>query len=382
MPMPKHIVIIAGEESGDHHAADLVKELQTHDSTIKFSGMGGKHMEEAGVNVIANLAKFGMIGITAVIKHAFVIKKTFQIIKQHLKNTKPDLLILVDCPGFNIPIAKYAKHVLGLRIIYYISPQIWAWKANRIHTLKACVDHMVVIFPFEKAIYQQAGIPVSFVGHPLVQRVQPSKDIAKIKESFNLPLNKKLIALLPGSRRSEIEKHLPIMVKTAEKLAASYDDLHYVMPIAQTLNSDIIKKYFTASAINITFIRGQAIDVIASSHCVVVASGTASLECALMQKPMCIIYKGSFLSYLIAAKVIKVKYLGLCNLLQNKMIVPELLQYDCNAEELTQTLKALITDNSLQERMIARLKKLKHSLSNEQADCSMVDVVKMELSRV
>ncbi len=380
--MPKHIVLLAGEESGDHHAAHLVKELLAYDPTLQFSGMGGKHMQEAGVDVIADLGRFGVIGITAVITHAFVIKKILTTVKKHLEQVKPDLVILVDCPGFNIPMAKFAKQRLGLRIIYYISPQIWAWKANRIHTLKACVDHMAVIFPFEKEIYQKAGVPVSFVGHPLVDRVKPSKDIEQIKQALNLPRDKKLIAMLPGSRRNEIEKHLPVLVKTAEKLTALHPDLHFVIPIAQTIKPNLIQDYFKNSPVNISFIPGQAIDVLACSDCVVVASGTASLECALMQKPMCIIYKGSFLSYLIAVKVIKVKYLGLCNLLQNKMIVPELLQYDCNDVELTRTLNELIVDKSLQEKLTNRLTKLKHSLSSEQADRSMVNVIKMELDKV
>lgn len=379
--MPKHIVIIAGEESGDHHAADLVKDLYASNLDLTFSGMGGKHMQDAGVNIITNLARFGVTGITAVIRHAFIIKKTFKAIKNHLRETNPDLVILVDCPGFNIPIAKFAKQTLGLRIIYYISPQIWAWKANRIHTLRACVDHMAVIFPFEKEIYLNACVPVSFVGHPLVKRVKPSKDIDSIKDMFNLPKHKKLIALLPGSRRNEIEKHMPILVKTAEKQHTLHDNLHFVIPIARTINPNFIKHYFNKSKVEVSFVNDHAIDVAACCDSVVVASGTASLECALLKKPMCIIYKGSFLSYLVAAKVIKVKYLGLCNLLQNKMIVPELLQYDCNVDELSRTLTALMTDETLRQNMLTRLTKLNHTLSSDQADCSMVDVVKKELDR-
>lgn len=380
--MPKHIVIIAGEESGDRHAADLVNALATANPNLQFSGMGGKHMQEAGVNIITNIARFGITGITAIIRHIWVIKKTFALIKTYLRTTQPDLLILVDCPGFNIPIAKFAKRHLKIRIIYYISPQIWAWKAKRIHTLRACIDHMAVIFPFEKEIYQKAGVPVSFVGHPLVKRVKLSDDLLTIKQTLHLPLDKKLIALLPGSRRNEIEKHLPVMRKTAENLSAKYNDLHFVIPIAQTINPSLIHHYFTNSSVKISFIKGNALNVLACSECVIVASGTASLECALMQKPMCIIYKGSFLSYLVAAKVIKVRYLGLCNLLQNKMIVPELLQYDCNAKELTRLLEELIYNKHVQSQLTNRLAYLKQSLSNDYADCSMVEVVQHELNQL
>lgn len=375
----KHIVIIAGEESGDLHAAHLVHALLAKNPALKFSGIGGRHMQEAGVELVSNLAQFGVTGFTAVFKHLFIIKKAFESIKAHLSANKPDLLVLVDYPGFNLRLAKFAKQQLGLRILYYISPQIWAWKANRITTIQACIDRMAVILPFEKAIYQKAGVPVSFVGHPLVNKIPDSQDKAQLRLELGLPLQGKLLAMLPGSRGNEIEKHLPVLVETAKRLQKEIKDLHFVVPIAGTLSASKVQGYFNNSNLPVSFIKGQATQVLACSDCVVVASGTASLEAALSLKPMCIIYKSSLLTYLIVIKVIRVKYLGLCNLLQNKMIVPELLQDDLNSEELFKTLYALLNEDEIGKKMVANLAKLKRSLSAEEADCSIAELVAEEL---
>ncbi|WED44192.1 lipid-A-disaccharide synthase [Legionella cardiaca] len=382
MPSNKKIVIIAGEESGDKHAANLVHQLLAENPNLEISGIGGRHMQEAGVHLISDLARFGVTGLTEVVRHLKVIKKAFNAIKLHLQATKPDLLILVDYPGFNLRLAKFAKQELGIRILYYISPQIWAWKPNRIETIRANIDRMAVILPFERDIYQKAGVPVSFVGHPLVEKISPCLDAEKTRTNLGLPTNKRLIAMLPGSRNNEIEKHLPVLIKTAKILSQEHENLHFVLPIAGSLKPEFVTSYFNNSNLQISFILGKATDVVACSDCVVVASGTASLECALLEKPMCIIYKASLLSYIAATKVIRVKYLGLCNLLKNEMVVPELLQYDCNARELSRMLTQLLTDNDTINRMITRLKQLKHSLSGPQADCSLSELVKQELNLI
>lgn len=380
MSQPKKLVIIAGEESGDMHAANLVRQLLSWDNSLVISGIGGQHMQKAGVALVSDLARFGVTGFTAVFRHLFVIKKAFKAIKNHLQTVKPDLVLLIDSPSFNLPIAKFAKQKLGLPIVYYISPQIWAWRAKRIHTIRACVDQMAVILPFEKAIYQQAGVPVSFVGHPLVHKIPDAVDSRALRIRLNLPLEGKLVALLPGSRRNEIEQHLPVMVKAVQALSDQHQDIHFAIPVASTLKMETIKAYFTNININISFIQGQSIETAACSDCVVVASGTASLECALLAKPMCIIYKGSLLSYMIAMKVINVKYFGLCNLLKNQMVVPELLQNDCNAKELCIMVNALLTDQQMVTRMVNKLKALKEELSGEQADCSIEELVKTALT--
>ncbi|ASQ45794.1 lipid-A-disaccharide synthase [Legionella clemsonensis] len=381
MPSARRVVIIAGEESGDIHAAHLVNQLKTWQPELQISGIGGRHMENAGVHLISDLARFGVTGLTEVIRHLKVIKKAFNAIKHHLETIKPDLLILVDYPGFNLRLAKFAKQKLGIRILYYISPQIWAWKANRIKTIRATIDRMAVILPFEKALYQKAGVPVSFVGHPLVEKIQHCNNVETARIHLNLPTNKRIIAMLPGSRRNEIEKHMPVLVETAEILTQQHTDLHFVIPIAQSLKPSLIPSYFkNKTNLSISFVIGRATEVVACSDCVIVASGTASLECALLEKPMCIIYKASLISYIAAMQVLKVKYLGLCNLLKNEMVVPELLQYDCSPRELSRIVTELLTDDEVIARMVARLKQLKLSLSHEKADCSLAQLVKQELT--
>ncbi|AHE67154.1 lipid-A-disaccharide synthase [Legionella oakridgensis] len=378
----KRLVIIAGEESGDIHAAAIIRELQVTYPALQISGIGGQHMQKAGATLISDLARFGVTGISEVVRHLHTIKKAFKDIKAHLKENKPDLLILVDYPGFNLRLAKYAKQELGLRILYYISPQIWAWKAGRIKTIRDNIDHMAVIFPFEKKLYENAGVPVTYVGHPLVEKINNCPDMKTARHTLGLPQNKRLIAMLPGSRTHEIERHMPILVSSAQQLTAQFSDLHFVIPIASTIDSDMVNNYFTNYAIDYTLIQGNAMHVVAGSNCVIVASGTASLECALLEKPMCIIYKASLLTFIAASKLMKVKYLGLCNLLQNKMIVPELLQYDCNPLEVTRLVSELLMNPNTSQGITKRLHMLKSSLSIQQADCKISALIEREMNKL
>ena len=380
MKQTKHVVVIAGEASGDLHAAEFVRQLKSNHQHLEFSGIGGQHMQTAGVHLISDLARFGVTGLSEVLRHMRVIHRAFKDIKAHLIATKPDLLILVDYPGFNLRLAKFAKKKLGIRILYYISPQIWAWKAGRIKTIRDCVDQMAVILPFEKKIYENAGVPVVFVGHPLVDKISPSVNIDAERQQLGLPINKRLVAMLPGSRINEINRHIPVIKNSATLLCRQFDNLHFVIPVAGTINPELIASYFKETSVPYTLIHGQAAKIAACSDCVVVASGTASLECALLEKPMCIIYKGSALTYIAVFKLIKVKFLGLCNLLQNQMIVPELLQYDCNPVELTQSITELLNDAHVAQRMQSRLQQLRVSLSAAQADCTISMLIEKEIA--
>lgn len=375
----KHIVVVAGEESGDQHAATFVTALKQTHPTIQFSGIGGQHMQDAGVELISDLARYGVTGLVEILRHARTIRQAFVRIKAHLQQRPPDLLILVDYPGFNLRLAKFAKEVLNIRVLYYISPQIWAWKAHRIHTIRRYVDKMAVILPFEKLLYAQAGVPVAFVGHPLVEKLHITESVSTVKSKLEIPTNKRILAMLPGSRYNEIKYLLPILQQTAKKVLQVYPNVHIVMPIARSLKREDITALFDTSNLPLTLVDQQAIPALYVSDFVIVASGTASLEAALLTKPMCIIYKASLLTYMVAFRVMRIKYLGLCNILQNKMIVPELLQDDCSVEELTKVMLDLMCDPEKSERMIKHLQQLKHSLASQQADISMPNLIMEEL---
>lgn len=382
----QRIVIIAGEESGDRYGSELAQQLMHWNSSLKMSGIGGKHMQKAGVELVSDLARFGVTGISEVLRHLWIIKKAFKDIKKHLRETKPQILILIDYPGFNLRLAKFAKTTLGLHIIYYISPQIWAWKANRLETIRRHVDHMAVILPFEKNIYQKAGVPVSFVGHPLIENIPWQRyDQARAettRKELNLSSAHPLVALLPGSRTHEIKQHLPIMLQAAKYLSQRHPHIHFIIPVAQNLSLNTFAHYLKQKDVldlSITCVHGDTLALVNACDCVAVASGTASLECALVGKPMCIVYKATYLTYLIATKVINVKYLGLCNLLSQRMIVPELLQYDFNVKELSRVLDLLLENQAVADRMVSHLKAIKTSLSPTQADSSLLELIKNAL---
>jgi lipid-A-disaccharide synthase len=382
MKKTRRVVIIAGEESGDIHAAKLIQQLKKTHPDIAISGIGGQHMSDAGAELISDLARFGVTGLTEVLRYFGVIRRALKAIKVHLRKDRPDLLILVDYPGFNLRLAQYAKEELNLHIIYYISPQIWAWKAKRINLIKKCVDHMAVILPFEKNIYQKAGVPVDFVGHPLVEKMMNQKKPHECRVELNLSLTKRIIALLPGSRANEIERHMPVLRDTACLLHQSDPTIHFVIPIARTIKSATIGAYFNQLNVPVTFISDKAIECMTAADFVIVASGTASLECALLEKPMCIIYKSSLLTYIVATKLIRVRFLGLCNLLANKMIVPEFLQYDCNSIELYRYIEHFFADSTQPKQMIAQLSSLKEHLSSKKSDCSLESIVEAKLSEI
>ncbi|OYV55038.1 MAG: lipid-A-disaccharide synthase [Legionella sp. 21-45-4] len=376
----KHLVFIAGEESGDEHAAHLVNELRQKQPNLRFSGIGGHHLESAGVTLVSDLARFGLTGLLHVLRHLPALRQAFQALKVHLRDNPPDLVILIDYPGFNLRLAKYIKlHYPNTPIIYYISPQIWAWKAKRIEIIRRYVDHMAVIFPFEETLYHNEQIPATFVGHPLVARIEAFKQNPPTRDSLHLPPHKRIIALLPGSRLHEIQHHLPLLCQTAIRLSAQWDDLHFVIPVAKSLSGDAVKRYWSHNAPDCTFLTGHALEAVYCSDHVIVASGTASLECALLAKSMCIIYKSSLLNYLVASQVIRVRYLSLCNLLSNRMIVPELLQYDCTVTELTKVMTQLLIDTSFSHKIQRNLQAMRLNLSTQKASMALSRLIETTL---
>lgn len=373
---PKKLLIVTGEASSDLHAAGLVRNLLAkHKNTLQIHAVGGVNLASIKeVTMINMLAQHGVMGFVAVLTHALILRKAYKDIIYHLKWHKPDLIILVDFPGFNLKLAKYAKSKLGIKVLYYIGPQIWAWKASRIVHIKKYVDYMAVILPFEKDLYTKASIPCAFVGHPILNHLL-NIDTKAARATLNLPYNKKIIALLPGSRKSEIKKHMPVLLQTIKYLRNKISDLIFMLPLAPTISMQLLTAYIKEPMPELIIVPEQAQLVIQASDFVIVSSGTASLESALLLKPMCIIYKTSTITSMIVGYVIKIKYAGLCNLIANKMIVPELLQDDCTAYTLSELVLNFFTDPCYGAAMVERLKDVKQKLTLAEADASLDQVV-------
>lgn len=340
----KHIVFVAGEASGDHHGAALIKALHQHHPDWRLSGIGGEAMTAQGMSLIANLAKYGVVGFTEVIRHFKVIRRAFKQLEAHLKAEKPDLLVLIDYPGFNLRMARVAKR-LGIKVLYYISPQIWAWKKKRINIIKQYVDRMAVILPFEVDIYRKANVLVEFVGHPLTQVVRADKTEGQFRHDYNIADDKRIIVLLPGSRNNEIKRLLPVMLASAQQLKTQRPELHFVLPLASTIDQQALKHtYQTAQYDWLSIINGDTYNAIHSAHSVIACSGTVTLETALLHKPMVIIYQLSPVSYFIASRFINIRFIGLCNILANRLVVPELIQQNANADNICQHMLRYLND--------------------------------------
>ena len=374
----KRIFIIAGEASGDEHAAKLISELKTTTAKpIEFAGIGGRQMANAGANILYNLAKFGVTGFTEVIKQFSHIRKAYKLAQNYIQQNKIDLLILVDYPGFNLRFAKFAKKH-NLKILYYISPQIWAWKAKRIHTIKKYVDVMAVILPFEKELYDKENIPAYFVGNPLTQTTKLEQTPTQLKKHYNLLGPKKIIGILPGSRNNEIKQLLPTMLEACNKLNKAHPELlRFVLPVASSLDKNLLQEHLNNYNFDLTIITEDncGVKVMACCDSLMVASGTASLQAALLHKPMVIIYRASTFTYFIARLVIQCAYLGLANLLANKMIVPELLQHNLTSENLFFEMNRFVIEKPYTHNLVQDLKKINKMLDNKSVDCRLAQLV-------
>ncbi len=324
--------IIVGEASGDLHGSNLIKELLIKDAAANIRCWGGNKMETAGSILVKHYRNLAFMGFSEVIKKLPTIFKNLAFCKKDITAFKPDVLILIDYPGFNMRIAKWA-HEQKIKVVYYISPQIWAWKENRVHAIKRDVDKMLVILPFEKDFYKKFNVDVDYVGHPL----------AEVINNFNLEnpyiTKEKIIAVLPGSRKQEILIKLPIMLR----VASYFPDYKFVVAKAPGLEdafyAEILQTYN-----NVSSVADQTYSLLAKSAAAMVTSGTATLETALFRVPQIICYKGGKISYEIAKRLIKIKYIGLVNLIMNKEVVKELIQDELNVKNLAAELKLLLED--------------------------------------
>jgi len=351
--------IIAGEASGDLHASRLIRAIKQHDAEAIFRVWGGDLMAAEGAVLVKHYRDLAFMGFIEVVANIRTILRNMKFCKRDLLEFKPDLLILVDYPGFNIPMAKFA-HNHAIKTAYYISPQVWAWKEGRVKTLRNVVDKMLVILPFEKEFYAKWNYPVTYVGHPLIEIIEGYKMHTtehNLRKKLDIASDKKIVALLPGSRKQEIQKKLPVMLEAT----AGMKDVVFVVGQAPSLPDSIIESY-TKGFSEVRILKGDTYGLLSIADAAVVTSGTATLETALFGIPEVVCYKGSPISYAIAKRVIKVKYISLVNLIMNKPVVKELIQEEMNAANIRTAVHEILFNEAKRAEMISDFSDLKSIL--------------------
>ncbi len=331
-------MVVVGEASGDAHAARVVTALKQRAPDIKVSGIGGEKLRAAGMEINIDFSELAVMGLVEVLKRYRHLKNVFNQMVERLKTHRPDLLVLVDYPGFNLKMAKEAKK-LGIPVAYYISPKVWAWRKGRVKTIQRVVDKMLVLFPFEVPIYEQAGVAVNCVGHPLVDAVKRTLTTIQAKEKLGLEKAHKVIGLFPGSRRSEVEMLLPLMIQAAERIKQQQLDIQVVVPLAPGLNKEALAPILAASRLPIQVVDSEFYDLTSACDAIVAASGTITLEIALLGVPHFICYRVSPVTYKILRCLVKIPYVGLCNIVTNKALITEILQDDVTVQRLEEELR-------------------------------------------
>lgn len=352
--IPPCVAIIAGEASGDQHGANLVSAMQKKQPGISFCGIGGHALRQAGVSIVIDAAELAVVGITEVFTKIPAILKAMGSIKRLLKNLKPNLLILIDFPDFNLHIAAVARK-LGIPVLYYISPQIWAWRQGRVKQIKKRVDHMVVILPFEVQFYRKHNVPVTFVGHPLLDTPLPAIEQALKTGDPQNPV----IGLLPGSRDNEVIRLLPTMLEAADILQQRLEHVRFIISQALTVKRALIDSIIGKfpKSVDVEVISEGVETVFTRCDAIIAASGTVTLQAAMHAMPMVIIYKVSLLSSWLARALVRVPHVGLVNLVAGRRLVPELLQHQATGTNIARTMADMLQNvdrlNLLRQELIA-----------------------------
>lgn len=354
-------MIVAGEASGDIYGAQLVRETRLLAPNTRFFGIGGHCMRQAGVETLVDSSDMAVVGLVEVFRHFDVIASAFLRLKKILFHAPPALLVLIDYPGFNLRLAKIARRA-GVKVLYYISPQIWAWRQGRVNEIAQLVDHMAVIFPFEVPFYQRAGVPVSFVGHPMYDLVTVTHNRNEAAKSFGLDPYHKIIGLFPGSRRSEIRRLLPTLVRAASLLKEQFPKVQFVLPLASTLQEEDIRSELRVANLDVFITRERIHDLIRACDAVISVSGTVTLEIALVGTPMVVIYRLSAITYLLARRLVKVNNIALCNIVAGETVVRELIQEQANPQAIAEEISVILEDSSYGNSIRSKLATVREKL--------------------
>lgn len=358
---PKKILLVAGEVSGDLHGSHLVEAVRSIAPEIQFFGVGGEGLKRAGMKILYPSHFLSVVGVTEVFVKLGAILKALQDLKKSIEREKPDLVILIDFPDFNLRLAKIA-HRRGIPILYYVSPQIWAWRPKRIKLIARLVKKMIVLFPFEVPLYEAAGVDVEWVGHPLLDTVRPTLPKEGAFRQLGLDPRRRTIGLLPGSRMHEVERLLPPLLASAHLLHEGIPDLQFIIPLAPGISKATLSPWMKNISVPVTLVEGFTYDVMSLSELLITASGTATLEGAILGKPMIIIYKVSLVSSWIARALIRLDHIGLVNLVAEKEIAPELLQKEVNPQRIADEAFRILRDPILSRKMVDSMNEVRQKL--------------------
>jgi len=356
----KKIFIIAGEASGDLYGGNLVKAIRAVDPSIYFLGVGGSHMKEAGVRLLRHAEEMAVVGLPGP-KSLLTIFEAFREVSASLTHWRPDLIILIDYPEFNLMVAGRAKRH-GIPVMYYVSPQIWAWRSGRINTIRSRVDRMVVILPFEEKLYLEAGVNVSFVGHPLLDLIALENEEGSLGRRYGENGSSQLIGLLPGSRVSEVSRLLPVMLDTAAIVVDLIPEVHFLVPLAPTIRREQINPYLNGRNLPLTVVTDSTHEVIRACEMIVAASGTVTLEAAILGTPLVVVYKVNPLTYWLGKRLVKVNHLALANIIAGETVAPELIQHEVTPERIAREAMKIFNDDRRKEWIKRRLQDVRHEL--------------------
>ncbi len=355
----KRVLMIAGEPSGDLHGSGVVRELKKRLPDVDVYGVGGEKMKAEGFDVVFPISRLSFMGFLEVVKNLSVVKELERTLDALLSSRRPDVVVLIDYPGFNLRFAKKVKQH-GIKILYYISPQVWAWHKSRVKKMRGIVDRMKVVFQFEVEIYENEGINVEFVGHPLAEKIGTTGGRESFFQKHGLDPAKKLLGLLPGSRKQEVEKIFPTMLATAEQLQKSLN-IQVAVGVAPNLGAAYLKQ-FIGDAATITVVEEATHNVMAFSDAVIVTSGTATLETGWFGTPMAVVYRTSPATYTIGKALVGVPFIGLVNIVAGEKVVREFVQHDLNVENLSKEMTKQLTDTAYATNMRNRLSIIKSKL--------------------
>ncbi|MEN9798918.1 MAG: hypothetical protein RL653_2614 [Pseudomonadota bacterium] len=351
------ILVVAGEASGDQHGADVVRALRAQDPTLRFFGMGGKNLQAAGVELLYGAHEVSVMGIAEVLPRLPRILAVMRGLEQAARARRPALALLVDIPDFNLRLAKKLK-AQGVRVAYYVSPMLWAWREGRVRQVAARVDEMLCILPFEEAFYRERGVAARYVGNPVVEQVPAPGPASGFRAALGVP-DVPTLALLPGSRPSELRRILPALVGTAQRMVAARPGLQVLVPVAPTVDRAAVEAAFAARGVQPVLVEGRAPEVVGASDAAVVASGTAALEAGLMERPFVVVYRVSPLTYWVGRLMLRVAHVALVNLLARRRVVPELIQGEMTPARICAELEKLWPEGPERAALLAGLREVR-----------------------